>query len=60
MQPFDIDRRAFGIGYRELAAFKDTYGGEEGYVFLEAHQIVPVGVESDTALLFMHPVGGGA
>ncbi len=60
MQPFEVDRRAFGIGYREQAAFKDTYGGEEGHVFLEAHQLVPVGIESDVVLLFMHPIGGGA
>ncbi len=30
------------------------------YVFLEAHQLVPIGVESDVVLLFMHPIGGGA
>ena len=41
MEPFEVDRRAFGIGYREQAAFKDTYGGAEGDVFLEAHRLVP-------------------
>jgi pimeloyl-ACP methyl ester carboxylesterase len=57
---YDIDRRAYGIGYREQAAFKDTYGGVEGMVFLECHQLVPIGVSSDTALIFSHPIGGGA
>ena len=32
-----IERQAYGIAYREQAAFKDTYGGVEGIVFLEAH-----------------------
>jgi dienelactone hydrolase len=56
----EIERRAFGIGYAERSAFKDTYGGAEGIVFLECYQLVPHGVSSDTALIFSHPVGGGA
>ena len=57
---FDIERRAFGVGYAERAQFKDTYGGVEGIVFLECYQLVPQGVPSDTAIVFSHPVGGGA
>lgn len=60
MGHYEIDRRAFGIGYSEQAAFKDTYGGAEGVVFLECHQLTPKGVSSDTALIFSHPIGGGA
>lgn len=55
----EIERRAYGVGYAEKAAFKDTYGGVEGMVFLECYQLVPRGVPSDTALVFSHPVGGG-
>jgi dienelactone hydrolase len=55
-----IEREAYGIAYAEHAAFKDTYGGVEGIVFLESYRLVPVGVASDTVLIFMHPVGGGA
>jgi pimeloyl-ACP methyl ester carboxylesterase len=55
-----IKREPYGIVYTEEAGFKDTYGGVEGIVFLEAHRLVPDGVESDTVLLFMHPIGGGA
>lgn len=55
-----VRREAYGIGYAEQAEFKDTYGGVEGFVFLEAYRIVPEDVPSDTVLLFMHPVGGGA
>jgi pimeloyl-ACP methyl ester carboxylesterase len=54
------DRKPYPILYREEARFKDTYGGVEGIVFLEAHHIVPRDVESDTVLVFMHPIGGGA
>jgi len=57
---YEIERRAFGIAYAERAAFKDTYGGVEGMVFLECYQIVPRGLRSDTVLIFSHPVGGGA
>jgi alpha-beta hydrolase superfamily lysophospholipase len=57
---YEIERRAFGIGYAERSAVKDTYGGVEGMVFLECYQLVPVGVPSDTALIFSHPIGGGA
>jgi hypothetical protein len=56
----EIERRAYGVGYREKAAFKDTYGGVEGMVFLECYQLVPQGIPSDTAVIFSHPVGGGA
>jgi pimeloyl-ACP methyl ester carboxylesterase len=60
MDRYEIDRRAYGVGYEERAAFKDTYGGVEGMVFLECYHLVPVGVSSDTALVFSHPIGGGA
>ena len=55
-----IARDAYGIVYAEQAAFKDTYGGAEGFVFLESYRLRPLELESDTVLLFMHPVGGGA
>lgn len=55
-----VAREAYGIAYAEQAAFKDTYGGVEGVVFLESYRLVPEGVASDTVVLFMHPVGGGA
>jgi pimeloyl-ACP methyl ester carboxylesterase len=54
-----IEREAYGIAYAEQAAFKDTYGGVEGAVFLECYRLRPVDVQSDTVLVFMHPVGGG-
>ncbi len=31
-----------------------------GLVFLESHRIVPRDLDSDTVVMFMHPIGGGA
>jgi alpha-beta hydrolase superfamily lysophospholipase len=50
----------YPILFAEDAAFKDTYGGMSGMVFLESHRIVPRDVDSDTVVVFMHPTGGGA
>jgi pimeloyl-ACP methyl ester carboxylesterase len=48
------------IGVQEKAKFKDTYGGEPGWVFIEGMQIRPKDRESKTAIVFSHPIGGGA
>jgi pimeloyl-ACP methyl ester carboxylesterase len=47
------------IGFQEQAAFKDTYGAEPGWVFVEAMRIRPEDRESKTAVVFSHPIGGG-
>ena len=60
MGRYESERRAFWIGYAERSPFKDTSGGIEGMVFLECYHVLPVGVRSDTALIFSHPIGGGA
>ena len=60
MERHRTEREAYPIVFQEQAAFKDTYGGAEGIVVLEAHRIRPRGSESDTVLMFMHPIGGGA
>ena len=54
------EREAYPIVFQEKASFKDTYGGVEGVVVLEAHRIRPRDTDSDTVLMFMHPIGGGA
>ncbi|MBX3706273.1 MAG: alpha/beta hydrolase [Pseudomonadales bacterium] len=53
-------RESYGVAYREQAAFKDTYGGEVGTVFIECMRIVPADLPSRTLMVFSHPVGGGA
>ena len=55
-----IELIAYPIVFTEDAAFKDTYGGNEGAVLLESYLYRPVGVTSDTVIVFSHPVGGGA
>jgi hypothetical protein len=55
-----VEREIFGVGYRETSAFKDTYGGEVGHVFIECLRIKPANIEADTVLVFSHPIGGGA
>ena len=57
---YRFDRRPEVIVFAEEAEFKDTYGGDENVVLLEAHHLVPDGNPSDTVLIFMHPVGAGA
>src|SRR3954469_3364602 len=57
---FKTEREAYPIVFTEQAGFKDTYGGAEGIVVLEAHRIRPRDSASDTVLMFMHPIGGGA
>ncbi len=52
-------RIPYGIFFREPAGPKDTYAGREDAVFLEAHQLLPAR-PSKTAILFTHPIGGGA
>ena len=60
MPKIDIERIAHVILFNEVEAYKDTYGGVEGSVVLESHLVRPVAMPSDTVLIFMHPIGGGA
>ena len=59
MERHRITREPYPIVFMEQAGFKDTYGGAEGAVLLEAQRIRPVDRESGTVILFMHPIGGG-
>ncbi len=45
--------------FQEQQGFKDTYGGEAGFVVLEGQLIVPDDRPSKTVIVFSHPVGGG-
>ncbi len=55
-----IHRHPYMIAHQETAGFKDTYGGDVGWVFIEAMRIAPRDHESKTAIVFSHPIGGGA
>lgn len=56
----EVELIAYPLVYQEQAAFKDTYGGVEGVVVCESYLYRPKDVASDTVLVFMHPIGGGA
>lgn len=56
----EIVRYPYGLSFTEKADFKDTYGGEAGHVFLECMQIRPRDHDAKTAVVFSHPIGGGA
>jgi len=57
---YRVVRESYGVVYREQAAFKDTYGGEPGTVFIECMRILPADQPSKTLLVFSHPIGGGS
>lgn len=56
----EIVRHPYGLSFTEKADFKDTYGGEAGHVFIECMQIRPRDRDAKTAVVFSHPIGGGA
>ena len=53
------ERVPFLVAFRDSSVVRDTYGGTGEYVTLEAHLLRPP-TPSDTVLVFMHPIGGGA
>ncbi len=55
-----VEQIAYPLVYTEQAAFKDTYGGVEGVVVCESYLLRPKDQPSETVLVFMHPIGGGA
>jgi pimeloyl-ACP methyl ester carboxylesterase len=44
------------IAFREAVGLRDTYGGIDGVVALQAHHLKPE-TPSDTIVIFMHPMG---
>ena len=54
-----VQRQPYMVVFEEETAFKDVYGGTVGMVAVEAMRIIPE-ENSDTAIVFSHPVGGGS
>ncbi|SDE03253.1 hypothetical protein SAMN05421538_103294 [Paracoccus isoporae] len=54
---FDIRREPVIVSFDESPAFTEVYGfvGSQGKVFLEGQRILPVGRDSETVIVFMHP-----
>ncbi|HEX7354377.1 MAG TPA: alpha/beta fold hydrolase [Mycobacteriales bacterium] len=55
----DYERVPYLIVFENSAAFQDVYGGVGDWVALESYLLRPA-TPSDTVLVFMHPIGGGA
>ena len=55
-----IHRHPYMIVHQDSSGPKDTYGGDVGFVFIEAMRIAPQEHSSKTAIVFSHPIGGGA
>ena len=52
----DFARIPLVIGFHEPVGVRDSYGGIDGLVVLQAHHLKPA-APSDTIVVFMHPMG---
>ena len=57
---FQYKRIPIIIAFQEVSQYKDTYAGEIGTVALTAHLLKPENSKGKTAVVFMHPTGGGS
>ena len=57
---YDYDRIPYLVAYQNNSAVRDTYGGVAELVVMESYLLKPKTKPSDTVLVFMHPIGGGA
>ncbi len=53
------ERIPYLVAFKNDSGVRDVYGGLAEIVVLECYELKPE-VASDTALVFMHPIGGGA
>lgn len=58
--PLDYERIPYLVVFDDNSAYRDTYGGVTESVVLESYLLRPKGIPSDTVIVFMHPIGGGA
>ncbi len=56
-EKFTFQRQPITIAFKDVSAFKETYGGAVGLIALQAQLIKPER-PSDTVLVSMHPIGG--
>jgi len=57
---YEYDRIPYLIAYQNISAARDVYGGVSELIVLESYLLKPKTKPSDTVLVFMHPIGGGA
>ena len=55
-----IKREPFAVLHSDPSPIKDVYGGDQGRVFVECMRLLPEGLDSKTAIVFSHPIGGGS
>ncbi|MGI9123168.1 MAG: alpha/beta fold hydrolase, partial [Mycobacterium sp.] len=53
------ERIPYLVAFQNDSGVRDVYGGLAEIVVLECYQLKPE-IHSDTVLVFMHPIGGGA
>jgi pimeloyl-ACP methyl ester carboxylesterase len=53
-------RESYGFVHSDTSRIKEVYGGPSGQVFVECMRIKPEASESQTVILFSHPIGGGS
>jgi diadenosine tetraphosphatase ApaH/serine/threonine PP2A family protein phosphatase len=56
----EYERIPYLVAYQNTSGVRDVYGGVAELVVLESYLLKPKTKTSDTALVFMHPIGGGA
>lgn len=56
---YEYDREPFLVVHQKGAQGRDAYGGRADVAALECHRLIPRGRDSDTVLIFMHPLGVG-
>jgi len=54
-----VQRESYGFVHADKSRLKEVYGGPTGQVFVECTRLKPEN-PSKTAILFSHPIGGGA
>ena len=57
---YEYDRIPYLVAYQNTSGVRDVYGGVAELVVLESYLLKPKDKPSDTVLVFMHPIGGGA
>ena len=56
----EYERIPYLVAYQNNSGVRDVYGGVAELVVLESYLLKPKDKPSDTVLVFMHPIGGGA
>jgi pimeloyl-ACP methyl ester carboxylesterase len=56
----DYERIPYLVAFQNNSGVRDVYGGLAEITVLESYLLKPKDKPSDTVLVFMHPIGGGA